>query len=175
MPRRSVVLPMLVALAVLAIPSVTLLATHHGHNRSPFAATPADSGTAGPDCPVVKKLPDGKRIAVDWADFIHAFGRTYISGRYSRLAPTEPTTRADLGPVVLTIRCEIGKLTFDTTFEVNEGFRDGDAAFLSAGTPVYAVNGYKPDTRLAVIVDGKVVVYLPDRPHEGGPVPGGSR
>jgi hypothetical protein len=40
--------------------------------------------------------------------------------------------------------------------------RDGDAAFVPTGDPVYAVRGYKPSFRLAARHDGRLVLYEAD-------------
>jgi hypothetical protein len=42
--------------------------------------------------------------------------------------------------------------------------RDGDAAFLTPGTPVYAIHGWPPRCRLAATHDGRLYVYLAQLP-----------
>jgi hypothetical protein len=43
----------------------------------------------------------------------------------------------------------------------DRGFRlkDGDAAFLDAGTPIYEVKGQPPSEQLAARFNGQIVVY----------------
>jgi hypothetical protein len=40
--------------------------------------------------------------------------------------------------------------------------RDGDAAYLEAGSPLYQVDGYRPSFRLAARQDGRLVLFQAD-------------
>ena len=96
---------------------------------------------------------------IDWVNFIRFGGITYLA------APTRagrPLTEGDLGPVFATV-------TFKLAGNVqNPGYhsRDGDAAFLNAGTKVYRVKGYSPTFRLAARENNTVTLYEADtNPH----------
>lgn len=98
-------------------------------------------------------------IIIDWANFIRFGGITYIA------APARAgrsLTASDLGPVFATV-------TFRLQGNVhNPGYhsKDGDAAFLDAGSKVYTVKGYKPTFRLATQVNKDITLYEADtNPH----------
>lgn len=99
---------------------------------------------------------DGSSAAIDYVDFVQAFGRQYIAG----LAKNAPTaTRADLGRVVLRSKCSFSALNDRTQKSPGEP-HDGDTGFLRPGTPIYALHGWSTDCRLAARQDGHVKVYL---------------
>ena len=92
---------------------------------------------------------------IDWVNFIRIGGITYLA------APTRPgrsLTTSDLGPVLTTI---VFKLDGNVQ---NPGYqsKDGDAAFLDAGTKVYTVNGYNLTTRLAAQENKAFTLYEAD-------------
>jgi len=87
---------------------------------------PASSGTA----------------QVDWVNFINFKGITYVG---DPLNQGRALQESDLGP-------QFAKVTFKVSGNITTiGYqaRDGDAAFLNAGTQVYTVKGYQPTFRLA--------------------------
>ncbi len=95
---------------------------------------------------------------IDWVDFVQ-FGQVqYLAVDYGGWTGGRPLTDRDLGPEFAKVR---NKLAGNVR---NPGYRsqDGDAAFLDAGTPVYAVNGYEPGFRLVARRDGRLILYEAD-------------
>lgn len=68
-----------------------------------------------------------------------------------------PISQADLGRVVGRIRANRA----DEPVESGQPFRDLEATFLPAGTPVHAVKGYPTSFRLAAHSDGSLALYEP--------------
>jgi hypothetical protein len=92
---------------------------------------------------------------IDWVDFVKFNGVTYMA---SHLDVGRALEAADLGP-------EFAKVQFKLADNVNDPeyqSKDGDAAFLEAGTLVYTVQGYAPEFRLAARRDGQIVLYEAD-------------
>ena len=131
---------------------------------SPSApGSPIARGAPGPfaHCPIVDSV-DGTYAAVDYVDFVQAFGRQYLDSR----VPTDISgslrpgaTRADLGRVVLRSRCSFSEFN-DRTHKNPGEPHDGDTGFLPAGTPIYTVHGWSKHCRLAAEHDGRLHVYL---------------
>jgi len=129
-------------------------------------ASPSTSASVlppGGDCPTTVTSKGGATM-IDYVDFVQANGRMYIAGLQT---PVAPLPRADLAGVVLRVRCSLQQLN-DATHQPTPPPRDGDAAFLSAGTPVFAIRGWSPQCRLAAERGGRLEVYLAYRP--GGKV-----
>jgi len=85
--------------------------------------------------------PGTSSVQIDWVNFIKFKGITYMA----TVNQGRSLTASDFGP-------EFAKVTFKVSGNVNSPAyqsKDGDAAFLDAGTPVYMVKGYKPTFRLA--------------------------
>jgi hypothetical protein len=78
---------------------------------------------------------------VDWADFIKINGHTYTRSKNGAL--TDP---AQLGASVGTISFNVADHVHDSQYAI----KDGDAAFLAAGTSVYSIGGYANDEIVAV-------------------------
>ncbi|HET8912571.1 MAG TPA: hypothetical protein VFN23_13950 [Ktedonobacteraceae bacterium] len=99
------------------------------------------------------------KVVIDWVDFIHIGGILYLN---SPEKSGRSLTKSDLGPVFATV-------TFKLAGNVqtqNYRSKDGDAAFLDAGTKLYAVKGYKPTFRLAAQVNNAITLYEADtNPH----------
>lgn len=153
--------------AVLAIAATFAAATQF--DRTPVAKPnlpiAADGGTptASPNdagCPPTKKHPNGQHVMVDYVPFIVLEGQQFVS----QLDEVPPMSRDDLGEQVATVTCRIADLTEDSSMGVDaefpSDFADGNAAYLQVGTPIYAVAGFSPSCRVAVIEDGTVVAYL---------------
>lgn len=121
--------------------------------RSTTVATPSPTAS-GSDCPPVKHTSG--YVTIDYLDFIRYRGRDYVSGLDPQSRPI-PTTQT--GGVVLHVRCSLSQLNDRTGKEPAER-RDGDAAFLPAGTPVYAVRGWSTNCRLAARRDNRLYLYL---------------
>ncbi len=100
--------------------------------------------------PTPKRPPS---VFIDWADFLHFSGIMYVS--------TDPhlgraITQGDLGPQLYTVRFKVNGNVSDPSYRA----KDGDAAFLDPGTPVYALQAYAPTFRLAAPrVDRLLTLY----------------
>jgi len=127
------------------------------------AATPTRTANVAPhaaaDCPKLARR-ERSMVTIDYVDFLQAGGRNYIAD----LHPVAPITRADLGTRVLSVRCSYARLNHETGRQTPPP-RDGDAAFLQPGTPVYAIHGWSPSCRLAASWEGRLRVYLAYQPH----------
>ncbi|MEY2431804.1 MAG: hypothetical protein QOC92_1529 [Acidimicrobiaceae bacterium] len=161
--------------AVAALITTVALATASGcaGDESPLAmpgphATPTSlraSSVSAPaaGCPPVITPKGGGFASVDYVDFVQSYGRNYITG----LIRVPPIANSDLGPRVLTVRCSFSELN-SRTGHMTPPPRDGDAAFLPAGTPVYSIRGWSPSCRLAGREHGELHVFLAYR--QGGTV-----
>jgi hypothetical protein len=89
-----------------------------------------DRRCVGPEC-----------TALDYVDFLRFGGITYYAGD-SNLVGRKPRP-SDLGPVFAVVRRN------PPNDDLNYQMRDGDAAFVAPGAPVYTVKGYRPAFRLA--------------------------
>jgi hypothetical protein len=92
-------------------------------------------------------------VAINWIDFIQLNDITYLR----RTSQSVPLKESNLS------------LYDESKFEVaknvhNPGYmiKNGDAAFLEAGTPVYSLSGYSPYFRLVVRKDGEIFIYEAD-------------
>jgi hypothetical protein len=94
--------------------------------------------------------------AIDYVDFIQAFGQQYVAGLSSR---PSPVSRSDLGRVVLRSRCSFSALN-DRTHQNPGEPRDGDTGFLAPGAPIYATDGWSTQCRLAARGAAGLVAYL---------------
>jgi hypothetical protein len=81
---------------------------------------------------------------------------TFDGVHYLRWAeePGRALTRADLGIEFATVECSYGEDRVSCAFG-----RDAAAAFMPAGTRVYAVRGYRTEFRLAAVVNDRVFLY----------------
>jgi hypothetical protein len=93
----------------------------------------------------------GRAQAQGILDFI-----TFDGVHYLRWAeePGRPLTRADLSIEFATVDCSYGEDRSGCAFG-----RDAAAAFMPAGTRVYAVRGYRTEFRLAAVVGDRVFLY----------------
>jgi hypothetical protein len=89
---------------------------------------------------------------IDWVNFIEVGTTQYVAGLTQ--APTV-VHESDLGPVYAHVKFKVSGNVCDTNYRL----RDGDAAFLDAGTPIYQVNGQPPAEQLAARFSGQIVVY----------------
>ena len=88
---------------------------------------------------------------IDWVNFIQVGSTQYVAG----LQPPTSLQNSDLGPVYTHIKFKVSGNVCDPNYRL----KDGDAAFLEAGTPVYQVNGYPPSDQLAAMFNGSLVVF----------------
>jgi hypothetical protein len=81
---------------------------------------------------------------------------TFDDVHYLRWAeePGRPLTREDLGIEFATVECSNAEDRAGCAFG-----RDAAAAFMPAGTRVYAVRGYRTEFRLAAVVRDRVFLY----------------
>jgi hypothetical protein len=91
-------------------------------------------------------------VQIEWINFVRFHGITYQA---STIPIGRAPTAADLGPVFATVRFQVA----DNVQDPNYQLKDGDAAFLAAGTPVYTVTGYAPTFRLAAHWAGGLAYY----------------
>jgi len=101
--------------------------------------------------------PFGGRVHIDYVDFIRAGGLDYLAV----WGPGRPLTDADLGAVQFHVRTMLSGAGQGPDYQP----KDGDAAYVPGGTPVYALRGYATTFRLAARHDGRLVLYeLSDNP-----------
>lgn len=104
-------------------------------------------------------MPRSTNAIIDWVDFIRFQGTTYVATN-SRVG--RDLQASDLGPIFATVRFKLsGNIN-------NPGYqsKDGDAAFLDPGTPVYTVKDYSVQFRLAAYQDGQITLFEADtNPH----------
>jgi hypothetical protein len=88
---------------------------------------------------------------IDWVNFIEVGSTQYVAG------PQSPTVlqASDLGPVYAHVKFKVSANVCDPSYRL----KDGDAAYLDAGTPIYQVNGQPPGVELAARFSGRIVVY----------------
>ena len=94
---------------------------------------------------------------IDWVDFIQV-------GSIQYLATGAPDTlqESDLGPIIAHVKFKLSGNVCDPNYRP----KDGDAAFLDPGTPIYQVNGHAPGGLLAAHHGGHLIRY------EAKPPPG---
>jgi hypothetical protein len=92
---------------------------------------------------------------INWADFIKLNGITYLA---SRPGSGRGLEKADLGPEFASAQFKVSDTIHDPEYQT----KDGDTAFLDRGTPIYTVQGYAPEFRLAATRDGQLVMYEAD-------------
>lgn len=95
--------------------------------------------------------PPSCNAQIDWVNFIEVGSTQYVAG------PQPPTALqdSDLGPVYTHVKFKVSGNVCDPSYRL----KDGDAAFLDAGTPIYQVNGHPASDQLAARFNGSLVVY----------------
>ncbi len=101
----------------------------------------------------------GLGVQIEWVNVVQFGGIQYM-------ASTSPIGRAptdaDVGPVFATVQFKFADNVHDPGYQL----KDGDAAFLDAGTPVSSVRGYAPTFRLVARCAGRLTFYEADtNPH----------
>jgi hypothetical protein len=116
-------------------------------------------------CPAPKPVPSGTSMAVDYVDFIDANGDQYLG------SPSSTLSLADRGDLQLRVLCSIS--AWSDRYGQTTDSRDGDAAFLPAGTPVHAVKGSSPLCKLMAKANDGWHLYLASQNPScaGNPVP----
>lgn len=94
---------------------------------------------------------------IDWVNFVQVGSSRYVAG----LGASPVLHESDLGPVYAHVRFKVSGNVCDPNYRV----KDGDAAFLEPGTPIYQVAGRRPSEELAARFNGSIVIYrlLPSR------------
>jgi hypothetical protein len=88
---------------------------------------------------------------VDWVNFIQVGSTQYVSGSQ----PDSAVVEGDLGPVYANVKFKVSGNVCDPGYKP----KDGDAAFLDPGTPIYQVKGHAAAEQLAAKFNGTFVVY----------------
>lgn len=114
---------------------------------------PKGSGTPPPASG--SGTPPNCMAMIDWGDFVRHDGISY-SASYSNLG--RPITSGDLGAERFRVKNTVSLTTCDPYYRPI----DGDAAFVPAGEPVFAVKGYAPTFRLASRHNNMLVLYEAD-------------
>src|SRR5712692_6984293 len=93
----------------------------------------------------------GCSAQIDWVNFIQVGSTQFVAGPQSPKVLQE----SDLGPVYASVKFKVSGNVCDPSYRL----KDGDAAFLDPGTPIYQVNGQSPAVELAARFGGQIVVY----------------
>ena len=91
-------------------------------------------------------------VNIDWVDFIQVGSTQYLFGTVSATELQE----SDLGPVYARVQFKVSDSACDPSYWP----KDGDAAFLEPGTPIYQVKGQPPSEQLAARSNGNILLYL---------------
>lgn len=102
-------------------------------------------------CQLPGSPPNCSNTQIDWVNFIQVGSTQYLAGPQSPAVLQE----SDLGPVYTHVKFKVSGNVCDPSYKL----KDGDAAFLDAGTPVYQVNGHPASEQLAARFNGSIVVY----------------
>ncbi|MCY4529222.1 MAG: hypothetical protein OXD46_09385 [Chloroflexi bacterium] len=100
---------------------------------------------------------------IEWVPSLRFGGITYVENWYAE----DPHLTAE-GKRTLTLQDLLGPELYRVAFMVadhagsNYILQDGDATLLAPGTQVHEVKGYKPEFRLAALVDGRVKIFEAD-------------
>ena len=95
-------------------------------------------------------------IQIDWVDFVQVGTTQFVAG----MDPPVTVTQDQLGAVVAHVKFRVDGNVCDPSYRP----KDGDAAFLDPGTPVYAVSGFPTTELLAAKRDGQIVAFRAFRP-----------
>lgn len=101
---------------------------------------------------------------IDWVNFIHFGGITYLAVAPK---PGRAINAGDLGPIFAKVQFKLEGNVQNPEYQS----KDGDAAFLDAGTSVYTLKGYSPSFRLAAWTNKALTLYEADtnpRARKGG-------
>ncbi len=88
---------------------------------------------------------------IDWVNFVQVGSTQYVAGPQS----TTVLQESELGPVYGHVKFKVSGNVCDPNYKL----KDGDAAFLDVGTPIYQVKGQSSTAQLAAKFSGSYVVY----------------
>jgi hypothetical protein len=89
---------------------------------------------------------------IDWVNFVQVGSTHYVAGLAS--AP-DVLQEKELGPVYAKVKFKVSDNVCDPSYRP----KDGDAAFLEPGTPMYEVAGRPAAEQLAARFNGALVLY----------------
>ena len=89
---------------------------------------------------------------IDWVNFVQVGSTQYVAGPESSVVLQE----SDLGSVYAKVKFKVSGNVCDPNYKL----KDGDAARLDPGTPIYQVNGHAPTQELAARFNGQIVAYV---------------
>ena len=107
-------------------------------------------------CQMPGSRPGCSNVQIDWVDFIQLGSTQYVAGVGTDMALHE----SDLGPVVAHVKFKVAGSVCDPSYHP----KDGDAAFLDPGTPIYGVNGHPTRAMVAARHNGLIVAYVAKSP-----------
>src|ERR1700674_5711988 len=90
--------------------------------------------------------------SIDWVHFVQVGATQYVAGPEWSVVLQD----RDLGPVYAKVKFKVSGNVCDPNYKL----KDGDAAFLDAGTPIYQVNGQPPGLQSAARFSGQMVAYM---------------
>jgi hypothetical protein len=90
-------------------------------------------------------------VHIDWVDFIQIGSTQYVAGP----GTPEALQEDDLGPIVTHVKFKVDGNICDPNYRP----KDGDAAFLDPGTPVYQVKGRPASEVVAARRSGQILSY----------------
>ena len=91
-------------------------------------------------------------VQIDWVNFIEVGSTQYVA---EPGASPEVLQESDLGSVYAHVKYKVSGNVCDPNYRV----KDGDAAFLDPGTPIYQISGHPPSEKLAARFNGTIVIY----------------
>lgn len=89
---------------------------------------------------------------IDWVNFVEVGSTQYVAGLG---ASPDVLQESDLGSVYAHVKFKVSGNVCDPNYRV----KDGDAAFLEPGTPIYQVAGHPPSEELAARFNGSIEIY----------------
>lgn len=126
---------------------LVVILTSFGATQGPSTVTT----TSGNACP--PSDADG-RASISWVPFVRVNGLSF----HATFDPQATVAESQLEETVATVACTISESVRNPHYRP----RDGDAAFLPAGTELRAIKDYRRDFRLAAWEDGAWRVYEVD-------------
>jgi hypothetical protein len=93
---------------------------------------------------------------IDWVNFIQVGSTQYVAG----VQPDKTLQDGSLGSPVAYVKFKVNGNVCDPHYKL----KDGDAAFLEPGTPIYEIKDHPTSEELAAKFDGTFVVYRALRP-----------